>query len=397
MNKNAQPKARIRDYGICPGYLPCGPQNAITDVPGVKVGHWTLHNEMRHTGLTVILPREDIYQHKCTAASYVINGFGKTAGLVQIDELGQLETPIALTSTLNVGLISDALVQFTQEELAAKGRRLRSVNPVVGECNDASLNQPPAKREDRKTGLPDGKLPGCELPDGKLADPKLPDPERYHLPYPCRAAGYEEWKLALADARACSGMPMQQGCVGAGAGMTCHGLKGGIGSASRIVSIGGCSYTLGVLSLCSHGELEELMICGIPAGRRIAERMNGAKSEDRGSCILVLATDLPLSSRQLKRVCRRCAAGLARCGSFWGHGSGDIVIGFTTAHDIRDNEMQSILEYPVLREGAVDAAFAAAAEAAEESVLNALAAAVPVTGPDGTVRRALREFEDLLK
>ena len=350
----------IADFGFTPGRLPRGEKNSITDVPGVKVGHWTLKNEEHQTGVTVILPREDIYLHKCTAAVHVINGYGKSAGLVQIEELGQLETPIALTNTLNVGLVSDALVQYTIEELEKKGRKLRSLNPVVGECNDSGLN------------------------------------DITH-----RVIGYEQVMEAIRGASD----TFEQGCTGAGAGMTCHDLKGGIGSASRMIRIGRETFTVGVLALCNHGNLVDFMICGKPAGRAILERQRALRKEDAGkadppedvgSCILVVGTDLPVSDRQLKRIIRRSAAGLARCGSYWGHGSGDIAIGFSTAGSIEEDETRGIIDQKVLCERMVEQAFLAAAEAAEESVLNALAAALPVTVGDGTSRHALCEYEDIL-
>ena len=322
---------RIRDWGFVPGRMMPGQKNAITDVPGVRVGHYTVDNERHHTGVTVIIPREDIYYHRCVAACHVINGFGKTAGLIQVDELGQMETPIALTNTLNVGLVYDALVEYTDQICRAHGDMLKSVNPVVGECNDGSLNLI------RK-----------------------------------RVVGCGETMQAIENASS----DVQEGSTGAGTGMVCHGLKGGIGTASRIVTVGEKDYTLGVLALCNHGMLEELNILGIRPGERIKEKLDAlTKEEDSGSCILVLATDLPVSSRQLKRIVKRLGAGLARCGSYFGHGSGDIAIGFTTAYDLLRNTEDTVADYHILNEDCLNPAFAAAAECAQECVLNALAAA----------------------
>ena len=384
-------KNSIRDFGIQPGFMKPGKRNSITDVPGVQVGNWTLNNEKHHTGVTVILPRKHVYDHKCTAAAWVLNGYGKSAGLVQVEELGQLETPIALTNTLNVGLVMDALVQYTIEDRAALGETVRSINAVVGECNDSRLNT--------------------------ITE---------------RVVGYEEVMAAIRDA----GEDCPNGCVGAGAGMTCHGLKGGIGTASRIVRTPEGTFTVGVLGLCNHGELKELTLGGIHAGGRIGKRIaeltcreatgasktagqtqqegeaadagnrakergeaaadeiNRSGDRDEGSCILVLACDAPLSSRQLKRVIKRCAVGMARCGSYWGHGSGDILLGFTTARDIPDMPKGLIDTQRIWNENQLDLLFAAAAEASEEAVLNALAGAVTTTGPDGTVRWALRDVWD---
>ena len=366
----------IRDFGLVPGRLPAGKKNSIADVAGVKVGHWTLINETHRTGVTVILPRDEIYLHKCTAAVHVINGYGKSAGLIQIGELGQLESPVALTNTLNVGLVSDALVEYTIGEMERKGRKLRSFNPAVGECNDAGLN--------------------------RITD---------------RVVHFPQVMEAIRNASD----HVLQGCIGAGAGMTCHDLKGGIGTASRVVKIGEEEYTIGILSLCNHGNLEDLTVCGKAVGKEIREKMNesaaeagesaakGAESaaqdgdkngvgisQDIGSCIIVLATDLPVSARQLKRIIKRCGAGLARCGSYWGHGSGDIAIGFTTAHDIAEDEEKPILTRKILCEKYLEQAFLAAAEATEESVLNALACAEPVPGRDGEKRHALSEYIQIL-
>jgi len=343
----------IRSLGFAPGRMPCGERNLITDVPGVRVGHFTADDDLHHTGLTVILPREDIYYNKCVAACHVINGYGKTSGLVQVEELGTLETPIVLTNTLNVGLMQDALVEYTAAACAAHGEQLRSVNPVVGECNDGTLS--------------------------RIAD---------------RVLGTPEFRQALAGAD----VLFAQGATGAGRGMICHGLKGGIGSASRCIRIDGREYTLGVLTLCNHGRLEELNICGKRPGEAIARQLREKTAEcDRGSCMIIVATDLPVSSRQLKRIVRRAEAGLARVGSYYGHGSGDIAIGFTTAFSVPEESKAAVQSFELLRESKLEAAFAACCEATEEAVLNALAAAEPLTGYTGKTVHALREFTALLQ
>ena len=351
--RDNNPGKCIRDYGLVPGFMPAGLRNSITDVPGVRVGHCTLKDETHNTGVTVILPRENIFENKLAAAASVINGYGKSTGLIQIAELGQLESPIALTGTLNVGKVMEGLVDYMTKEREKKGKRLRSFNAVVGECNDSGLNLPGARPV-----------------------------EKEHL------------LAAIAAAKE----DFEQGCVGAGTGMTCHGLKGGIGSASRIINAGGSrEWTLGVLSLCNHGELRELTVLGRRIGPQIMEAMKKkSPGEDKGSCIVVLATDAPLSSRQLTRVARRCAAGLARCGSYWGHGSGDIVIAFSTAQTIKEDESEFVVPFMMWNEDRLDILFQAAAEAAEESVLNALCAARTATGPEGNIRRALCEFADIL-
>lgn len=341
---------RIADYGIRIGKLPKGPLNKITDVPGVTVGHWTLHDDRRHTGVTVILPGGNVFRRKCPAACHVVNGYGKTLGLVQIEELGVLESPIALTGTLNVGLVHDALVQYTLEECAKEGVSVRSVNPVVGECNDGTL--------------------------GDNTD---------------RPVGQQQVFAAIAAAEA----DFAEGAVGAGAGMICHELKGGIGSASRTLRLDGVQYTVGVLAQANHGQLADLRVNGEAVGRAIQKKVKAEtppRAEEKGSCMLILATDLPLSDRQLRRTVARCAVGLVRSGSYLGHGSGDVCIGFSTANRVADDETRGVIPTAVLNESRINQVFRAAAEAAEEAILNAMVCADGVVGVDGVPRRSLREF-----
>ena len=211
------------------GRMPHGPRNSIADVSGVRVGHCTVDDERHKTGVTVILPCEDdIFRNKMPAAYHVLNGFGKTAGLMQIGELGTLETPIALTNTLNVGLVHDAMVEYMCRQGERRGYAVSSVNPVVCECNDASLN------------------------------------DIRH-----RAVGQAEVFTAIAAASA----DLAPGDVGAGKGMTCHDLKGGIGSSSRLVEIGGETFTLGVLVLTNHGCLRDLTVGGENIGKEIERRI----------------------------------------------------------------------------------------------------------------------------
>ncbi len=327
-----------------------GPRNTIADVPGVRIGHCTVDTDQHKTGVTVVLPCEDdIFQNKMVAACHVLNGFGKTAGLMQIQELGTLESPIALTNTLNVGLVQDALVEYLCLQAERQGYSIRSVNPVVCECNDASLN------------------------------------DIRH-----RAVGQREVFAAIASASA----DFEQGDVGAGKGMTCHDLKGGIGSASRLVEIGGEAFTLGILALTNHGCLHDLTISGQSIGRKIEDQLQ-AGTPDEGSCILILATDLPVSSRQLGRILRRCSIGLARLGSFIGHGSGEVFIGFTTAN--RMPIAGDFLDFHCIHESQMDQAFRAAALAAEEAVLQSMLHAKTVTGYSGKVRHSLTEFLHLME
>lgn len=313
------------------------------------MGHETVDTERSKTGVTVILPCEDNpFRRKLTAAVYVHNGFGKSQGLVQIEELGTLETPIALTNTLNVGLVHDAMVDYMLECAEKEGFSITSVNPVVGECNDSVLND--------------------------IAH---------------RAVGKSQVKAAIRSARE----DFEEGDVGAGKGTVCFGLKGGIGSASRQVESGGNIYTIGALVQSNFGSTRNLVIGYEPVGEQLTDGSTDFEGQklDRGSIMIILATDLPVSDRQLKRICKRAGVGLARCGSYMGHGSGDIVIGFTTANRIPAGEKEQLIPLTILQEHCLDQVFPLAAEAVEEAVLNSLAAADTVTGYDGTVKYSLTE------
>lgn len=327
------------------GRLPRGEKNSICDVPGVRVGHCTVDTERHKTGVTVILPCEDdIFNSKMVAACHVLNGFGKTAGLMQIQELGTLETPIALTNTLNVGLVHDAVVEYMCRRAEENGYAIRSVNPVVCECNDASLN-----------------------------DIRV------------RAVGQKEVFEAFSSASD----HFEQGDVGAGKGMTCHDLKGGIGSSSRRIQIGDEQFHIGVLVLTNHGSLKDLTIYGKNVGMDIEKKIH-EDTPDEGSCIMIVGTDLPVTSRQLGRMIRRCSVGLARLGSFIGHGSGEVMVGFSTANRIPSQG--DIFSMRCIHESHMDQAFRAVAEATEEAVLNSMLHAHTVTGYSGKVRRSLAEF-----
>ena len=339
---------RARDHGVTVGELPIGPRNKITDVPGITVGHCTVDTEEHKTGVTVVLPGpENPFVHKLPAAAFVLNGFGKTAGLVQVEELGTLETPIALTNTLNVGLVHDALVEYLIGRCEAEGIDLTSVNPVVCECNDGGLNR-----------------------------------------IQVRAVGREQVFAALAAASP----DFDEGDVGAGKGMVCHGLKGGIGSASRRLTLNGRDYTLGALVLANHGRLADLTIDGRRVGLEITPE-RAARESDVGSCIVILATDLPLDSRQLGRVARRASVGLARLGSFIGHGSGEVFLAFSTANAFDPREKAATRTVTAFHENKMDLPFRAAAECTEEAVLNCLYTAHTVTGWDGKPVYSFLSFE----
>lgn len=338
---------RARERGIIIGELPAGKRNLITDVPGVTVGHVTIAEGNHNTGVTVVMPCHDNpFANKLTAAGHVLNGFGKTAGLMQLEELGTIETPIALTNTLNVGLVHNAMVGYMIDRCEQDGISLRSVNPIICECNDASLNDI------------------CH-----------------------RAVQTEHVRTAILTASS----DFALGAVGAGRGMTCHGLKGGIGSASRVVEMDGQTFTLGVLALTNHGRLNDLAIQGENIGRRIQQQMTESLP-DKGSCIIIMATDLPLSDRQIRRIIRRAGVGLARLGSFTGHGSGEVFLGFTTANRVPLSCAQPLIPMNVLHEDRIDLAFRAMAEATEEAVLDSMLMAETVVSESGTIRRSLSEW-----
>ena len=343
-----------------------GPHNAITDVAGVRVGHTTLisgEGPLRpgtgpvRTGVTVILPHEhSLFRHKVRAAVHTINGFGKVFGFEQVRELGLIESPIALTNTLNVGLVADALIGHAIQRDPDIGiSTAGTVNVVVGETNDGYLN----------------------------------DIQGRHV----RA---EQVRAAIASA---SAGPVVEGAVGAGTGTICFGWKGGIGTASRVLPKGGGGYTVGALVQSNFGRPRDLVVCGVPVGRELqppARRRDTPRdlpfaAQKEGSIMIVLATDAPLDARQLGRLCVRVGAGLARTGSTYGHGSGDFVIAFSTAHRVvHAPAMLETMQPVVADEGkAMYGLFPAVVESVEEAVLNSLFRAETMTGRDGHTIQAL--------
>jgi D-aminopeptidase len=337
---------RARDFDLVCGTLPSGPLNAITDVAGVAVGHRTVREGDIFTGFTAILPHPgDLFRQKVRCGVEIINGFGKSAGLMQVAELGEIETPLLLGNTFAVGTGFDALVSRALAANPDIGRETGTVNPVVLECNDGWLSDIRARH--------------------------LTEADAF---------------AALDGAR---GGAVEEGAVGAGTGMSAFGFKGGIGTASRIVTLDGRSFTLGVLVLANFGMPGDLVL---PDGRRPLPTQEPSLNErERGSVIVVLATDIPMESRQLKRVARRAGAGLARLGAFWGNGSGDIALAFTTANPIGHHDRADLLSLSVLNENRIDHAFRAAAEATQEAVLNATLAAPATTGRDGHHRPSLAD------
>lgn len=314
---------RIRDYGIVVGTGKVGRLNKITDVPGVKVGHHTIQTDTRNTGVTVVVPGDgNIFKNKFVAASHVINGFCKTTGLVQVDELGTIETPIALTGVLNVGKVSDALISYTLKQDGNED--VNSINPVVMECNDSLLNE----STDRLVG-----------------------------------------ESAVMEAIETASIDFEEGAVGGGTGMTCFGMKGGIGSASRLTFIDGKYYTIGVLVQTNFGGTGNFILNGNFIGDKLVDKISNV--EDKGSIVIVVATDLPLSERQLKRLIKRSEVGIIRTGSFLSPYSGDVVVGFSTANRIDDDK--NIRDIKVISEEKLAYAIRMVGEATEEAILNSLA------------------------
>ncbi|MER2037578.1 MAG: P1 family peptidase [Solibacillus sp.] len=343
---------KIRDRGIQIGHMPTGKNNCITDVQGVHVGHVTIdqpindEGDVACTGVTAILPHGgNIFQQKVTAASYVINGFGKTTGLIQVNELGLIESPIMLTNTFSVPAVTHGTLQYLLKKNEEIGVTTGTVNVVVGECNDSHLN---SIRHLFVT--PEHAIQAIENATGQKAD---------------------------------------EGAVGAGKGMVCFGYKGGIGTSSRIVDVKGSadSYTVGCLVLTNFGASHEMQ----------KDRYKGSNEQQQstippmdGSIIIILATDIPLSSSQLTRVVKRCGVGLGRTGSHFSHGSGDIVIGFTTAHQINHNESNYMESRQQIREDhpVMNELFAAAAEVTEEAIMNSLSQAKTTKGRNGNIVEA---------
>ena len=332
---SAGERKRARDLGIEIGTFPTGEYNSITDVTGVKVGHTTvIQGDSVRTGVTVILPHEgDLFKEKVPAAVYVTNGFGKLVGTTQIEELGAIETPIALTNTLNTFLVANALIDY----MISVSGPLRSVNPVVGETNDSGLND----------------IQGRHVNSGHL---------------------FEAIKNA-------SGGPVREGSIGAGTGTRALGFKGGIGTASRVLpkSLGG--YRIGILVQTNFGGL--LTIDGVPVGKEMGKNpfKKELSIEDEGSCMIVVATDAPLSPRNLKRMAKRTAHAFGRVGAYSSNGSGDYTIAFSTAQDVRRiarDRDQLEFELREVYNRHMSPFFQAVVEATEEAIVNSLFKATTV-------------------
>lgn len=328
-----------------------GELNNICDVKGVSIGHVTLANDAVQTGVTALLPHQgNMFLNKCVAAVEVINGFGKSVGDMQINELGQLESPILLTNTLSVGTASDALIKYMLKQNPDIGvRTVGTVNPVVMECNDGYLN----------------------------------DIRGQHIQA-------EHVYQALATTQ----VKFEQGSVGAGRGMSAYKLKGGIGSASRLVTFDGEDFIIGALVLTNMGRLRDFTYHGKEMGEELKQKLYGndeIDEADKGSIIMILATDLPMDARQLKRLVKRATIGLAKTGSQLGNGSGDVCLAFSTANQIEHNE-QGLDQITRFAENQIDTAFDGAIEAIEEAIINSMLAAETVMGRDGHKRVSLKDL-----
>jgi D-aminopeptidase len=348
-NTTPNQRPRASDLGLMVGILPTGPLDAITDVPGVEVGHTTItRGDNIRTGVTAVLPHPgNLYREKVPGAIFVGNGFGKLAGSTQVDEMGDIETPILLTSTTSVALVADALITYM---LALPGNQdVLSINPVVGETNDGYLSD----------------IRGRHItPDDVFA--------------------------AIKNAKT---GPVEEGAVGAGTGTVAFGWKGGIGTSSRHLpaSLGG--YTVGVLVQTNFGGV--LTIAGAPVGQELGQyylrnelqQPTSGKDKADGSCMIVVATDAPLDARNLKRLAARAVLGLARAGSSASNGSGDYAIAFSTAPQVRihANDKAPTRHVEVLTNDATSPLFQAVIESTEEAVYNSMFKATTTTGNGHTV------------
>jgi D-aminopeptidase len=360
-----EPRVRVRDLGISIGHYQPGPLNAITDVGGVKIGHVTLirgegaltpgQGPVR-TGVTVIIPRDDVWRRKVPAGSFVLNGTGEMTGLAWVAESGFLEYPIALTSTLNVPRVANGVMTWMIRQYPDIGIADDTLTPVVGECDDSRLN----------------------------------DSQGRHV-------SEEDVIRALDSAQ--SGT-VAEGTVGAGTGMVSYGFKGGIGTASRRLPDSEGGYTVGVLVNANHGRRLELVIDGVPVGRLYDQQsfslqgpvlaQGGSetasvavpRSEHEGSIMVTIATDAPLDGRQLTRLAKRAALGLARTGSTARHGSGDFMLAFSTGNVIPHYPSVPTYSMTHLADTHLNPILSATVEATEEAILNALTMATSIEGRD---------------
>ena len=332
-------RRRLRDLGFSIGRLPLGPLNAITDVKGVRVGHSTLiqgdgplvvgEGPVR-TGVTAVVPGSSIFQQRAVAGAFVLNGAGEVSGLTQVQEWGLLETPILLTNTMSVGKVSDAAVKWMTKQFPGIGTEYDVVIPLVGECDDSWLNDAVG-----------------------------------------RHVRSEHVYRAIEQA---TGGPVSEGSVGAGTGMVTCDFKGGIGTSSRRVPADQGHYTVGVLAQSNFGVMRSLVVDGAAVGEILEPEYGSAERRlhNAGSIICVVATDAPLLSSQITRLCKRAALGIGRVGSFAAHGSGEIIVGFSTANQVPRHTTGMTTRLEVLLDPACDGLYEAVVECTEEAIVNAL-------------------------
>jgi len=343
-------RCRLRDLGMSIGEYAPGPLNSITDVPGVRVGHSTLiegsgrrkpGNGPVRTGVTVIVPNDDIYNKKLVSGGFILSGAGEVAGFTQVSEWGLIETPIALTNTLSVGRVSDSVIKWMAQKYPAIRDLQEVIIPVVGECDDSFLND----------------AVGLHI-------------KPQHV--------FSALDNATADL-------VEEGAVGAGTGMICCDFKGGIGTASRIIPLGGLNYTMGVLVQSNFGVMEHLRMDGYPVGRMLAgnQGIYNRRTSSYGSIIVVVGTDMPLTAIQMNRLCRRAALGIGRVGSYGAHSSGEIIIGFSTANIIPRQPPEPRVQFSMILDTFLDFAYKAVIETTEEAILNSLTMAVDMEGAGG--------------
>jgi D-aminopeptidase len=351
-------RARLRDLGFSIGRFPAGRWNAITDVAGVKVGHTTLvegdgplkvgQGPVR-TGVTAVVPNADIFGQRAVAGGFVLNGAGEVSGLTQVQEWGLLETPILLTNTMSVGKVSDAVVKWMTKKWPKIGNEEDVVIPLVGECDDSWLN----------------------------------DAVGRHV---------RSEHVYRAIEQAATG-PVPEGAVGSGTGLITCDFKAGIGTSSRLVEIEGHTYTVGILVNSNFGVMRSLRVDGAPIGEVLEPLypLSSAPRRERnaGSIITVVATDAPLLSPQLVRVCKRAALGIGRIGSFAAHGSGEIVVAFSTANIVPRTATRMTATLDVLLDEACDPLYEATVECTEEAIVNSLCMADEMRGPTEHVAPAL--------
>jgi D-aminopeptidase len=348
-------RARLRDLGFSIGHFPVGAVNAITDVAGVRVGHTTLvigegplevgKGPVR-TGVTAVIPRDDIFENRVLAGGFVLNGAGEVSGLTQVQEWGLLETPILLTNTMAVGKVSDAAVKWMTKKWPKIGGEDDVVIPLVGECDDSWLNDAVGRHVRSE-----------------------------HV--------YRAIEQATAGRVA-------EGSVGAGTGLVTCDFKAGIGTSSRRVAIEGAEYAVGILVQSNFGVMHSLRVDGAPVGEVLEPLFSSPRREhNAGSIITIVATDAPLLSSQLVRLCKRAALGIGRLGSFAAHNSGEIVVGFSTANAVPRTTSKMTATIDVLLDEACDPLYEAVVEGTEEAIVNALCMAEEMRGQSGHVAPAL--------